>query len=1274
MAQPDASYVYRYFTADLLSNTLLAEIPFKGVTYERALKGAGAFSGSIGVAAETNGLDVYNSTLPGKTALYIVRNNECVWGGIIWSRNYDVVSKKLSVSASEFTSLLYHKRVWRTWTNTFTADLSVSGGVVTATVDDGMTFVLNEDSSVNIIMSDVSDFGFNGYYQLTQDSTINESTQVATITMSATSIATPNRASVTLPDGTYLGVTLDVRANTYDYVRSLIDAVSKDFNGTNFPNDEIEPSKATVQRVTSRGVTDGIATIEMADAVDMIPGQEFRVTNVGPNFDGYQIVESVSGGTVTFESGGGSISFATTTSVSFRATARELLGGIALITTSTPHGMYVGQMVTLTGFDNPLSGTTLYDGTVRVESIPSSTTFTYDTGTKKKESSVTLDPATVTTSSLKNKTITGASASGSAVTYTSSSHGFQVGQYVTVSSVNPSLFNVNKARISAVSTDTFTVLSAVPASSTYTSGGSATAYALVYATKATNDVASIATTENHGFGAVGNVVSVDVTGLTDSVTVLARGLVANVATLTTAETHGFSVGNPVTVRGISDIAAVTSGSMAISGNTATFTVNLRTGHGLLVGNTVTVSNTPDAYSVTGYTFTFATSEVAFTTSATHNIGTGDRVVVNGLTRRSVVCTQVRRLNKLVTLTAPVNHNVKANEKIFVSGYNGSKTLTATKVSKLGKASKAPISNFSLVQITFSARHGVKAGVYLTTGWTSPIGPSGIFKNGRFRVTRVISDFVLEYDDGLDLSGASATVNSPGTASLEYSFGINGWWTVSAVTSTSIRFLSNLDEDIALTNDQTTVTVAEAVEGEYTVTAANSTSFTAASTAYTVDRTRTGITGNATVANGIFAVTSANVIATPSATSFTYEKDTSVVTNLRANVATRTMTGNAVVLSQIFNVTDVPITRTTTKSFSFTLPTPVAKTIENALAIPNGVASSGSAFAGTGITATITSGAGIQYSKAGTATRKTTRVFGSAIGTSEPEIKYGTYGGYTYNSDVLFGFSTAGYSTTQTLPINFRGYEARSVGEELDKYSDIVNGFEYRVDCSYDPNTDTFARTFVLLPILPESLSAYLSTLPGGVLYVGEAAPPSAFGADRLVFQFPGNISDLTVDESAENSATRFFMIGNIGDLGDDASQPYAVAVAKDLLYPTTGKMTPWPILDDTHSDQDLYDEEVLYNYAQRYLAEARPPDAKITVSVNGAITPAIGSYAPGDWCTLIIDDEFIRQRLSSDLEPRGDVVIRKIEGLSVAVPDGATYPEKISLTLIPEWQADQVGK
>jgi hypothetical protein len=257
--------------------------------------------------------------------------------------------------------------------------------------------------------------------------------------------------------------------------------------------------------------------------------------------------------------------------------------------------------------------------------------------------------------------------------------------------------------------------------------------------------------------------------------------------------------------------------------------------------------------------------------------------------------------------------------------------------------------------------------------------------------------------------------------------------------------------------------------------------------------------------------------------------------------------------------------------------------------------------------------------------------------------------------ITYEKSTTTYSGKNVENKTYRGYELLSVGEELDNYSDTVDGFEFRVDCDYDYETGSFSKTLVLIPIdYPNPPDP------------GEASPPSRFGADKLVFEYPGNISNVKMDESAENAATRFFVVGNIGDLGEDASQPYAAASAKDMLN------AGWPILDAEES-VDYESEEKLYKYAARYLAEHRPPISDFNVSVNGSLDPVIGTYAPGDWCSIIVDDTFVRQRLASDLEPRDTVIVRKINSFSVSVPDTPTFPEQVELDLISEPEVDKRG-
>jgi hypothetical protein len=118
----------------------------------------------------------------------------------------------------------------------------------------------------------------------------------------------------------------------------------------------------------------------------------------------------------------------------------------------------------------------------------------------------------------------------------------------------------------------------------------------------------------------------------------------------------------------------------------------------------------------------------------------------------------------------------------------------------------------------------------------------------------------------------------------------------------------------------------------------------------------------------------------------------------------------------------------------------------------------------------------------------------------------------------------------------------------------------------------------------------------------------------------------------------------------------------------------WPVLDLIEEKNDVQTaiagEEALYEYAKDFLDEARPPEATFSIDVNGSINPVVGDYLPGDWCSIIIDDEFVRLRLGSDLEPRGDIIVRKIVGYKVSVPDTPTFPEKVTLELISEWKED----
>ena len=295
-------------------------------------------------------------------------------------------------------------------------------------------------------------------------------------------------------------------------------------------------------------------------------------------------------------------------------------------------------------------------------------------------------------------------------------------------------------------------------------------------------------------------------------------------------------------------------------------------------------------------------------------------------------------------------------------------------------------------------------------------------------------------------------------------------------------------------------------------------------------------------------------------------------------------------------------------------------------------------------------------------------------TRSPEVRFSTYGEFSQNSGLDVDYSTQELST-QAPKINspFRGSDLSYVGELLEEYSNVIGGFEYRIDCTYDVATDSFKRQFIFMPLEPNSVTQYRESLANEKLPAGAWAPISAFGADSIVFEHPGNILNATMQESAEDAATRFWVQGDDDTGTEGASLPYAADSATDLLR------DGWPILDQVEKVDGTSDEDTLFNYASRYLLEARPPLSTFSVTVDGSVRPQIGTYKPGDWCSIIIDDQFVQLRMQSGLENASDdperegILLRKIDSFEVKVPDGPSFPEEVTLTLVTELEVDKPG-
>ena len=103
---------YRYLFADLLTNDLLGELPLTGVSFNQQLNQAGTLQGHLLLSGVNSaGLNVDASTIPARCAIYVDRNGTLVWGGVIWGRDYNSTTQKLTITAREFESYFERRRI-----------------------------------------------------------------------------------------------------------------------------------------------------------------------------------------------------------------------------------------------------------------------------------------------------------------------------------------------------------------------------------------------------------------------------------------------------------------------------------------------------------------------------------------------------------------------------------------------------------------------------------------------------------------------------------------------------------------------------------------------------------------------------------------------------------------------------------------------------------------------------------------------------------------------------------------------------------------------------------------------------------------------------------------------------------------------------------------------------------------------------------------------------------------------------------------------------------
>ena len=152
--------IYRYLAADLITNTILAELPLSESRFDLRLNGAGSFAAKLQITdLKVKALPFLAATEPGRTALYVERDGVLLWGGILWTRRS--ANGGIELGGLEFES--YFARRLITMNAVFTAvdQLTIARSLIsTAQGVSGGSIAVNLDTSTSGVLRDRT---YNGY-------------------------------------------------------------------------------------------------------------------------------------------------------------------------------------------------------------------------------------------------------------------------------------------------------------------------------------------------------------------------------------------------------------------------------------------------------------------------------------------------------------------------------------------------------------------------------------------------------------------------------------------------------------------------------------------------------------------------------------------------------------------------------------------------------------------------------------------------------------------------------------------------------------------------------------------------------------------------------------------------------------------------------------------------------------------------------------------------------------------------------------------------------
>lgn len=229
-----------------------------------------------------------------------------------------------------------------------------------------------------------------------------------------------------------------------------------------------------------------------------------------------------------------------------------------------------------------------------------------------------------------------------------------------------------------------------------------------------------------------------------------------------------------------------------------------------------------------------------------------------------------------------------------------------------------------------------------------------------------------------------------------------------------------------------------------------------------------------------------------------------------------------------------------------------------------------------------------------------------------------------------------------------GGEMRSFGDAITEFANNIGGFEWNVKCTFDEGTQKFVKKLCFRDTPPAQIAS-------GGTFTGVRT-----GLDTNILEYPGNIIDLTLDESGEATSTRFITVGGYPDGSSIDYKPRGSH--NNMAYLNRG----WPIVEiiDSSDHPNVYVQDTLDKYSLIGSRRTRPVVPTWTVSTNAQLDPQLGSYELGDWCQLVVHDDYVASRFAYTND---DEIVKRIMGYSVNVPDVPQEPETVSLELEDEW-------